>query len=211
MHPDTKMVDKREHILDIAENLIAEFGYEGTSTRLLAKEAGVNVAMISYYFGSKEKLFEALVERRTSYTREKLTNLVKEETDPWLKLNKVIDLYVERILSNPKFHRILCREISLLQRSAMTENLNEILARNTRELIKIVKQGIKEKAFREVDPEMTIATLFGTISQISMSGTLKHLMLNRKPTDTCVIDESFKLRLKDHLKDLMRAHLTPQK
>ena len=210
MHPDTKMVDKREHILDTAENLFAEFGYEGTSTRALAKEAGVNVAMISYYFGSKEKLFEALVERRTNYTHEKLTSLVKEETDPWLKLSKVVDMYVERILSNPRFHRIMCREISLLQRSELTENLNEILARNTKELIKIVKQGIKAKAFREVDPEMTVATLFGTISQIAMSGTLKFLMLNEKPADNCVIDDKFKLRLKDHLKDLMRAHLTPR-
>lgn len=211
MHPDTKMVDKREHILDIAENLIAEFGYEGTSTRLLAKEAGVNVAMISYYFGSKEKLFEALIERRTSVTHEKLTSLVKEETDPWLKLSKVIDLYVERILSNPKFHRIICREISLLQRSAMTENLNEILVKNAKELIKIVKHGIKEKVFREVDPEMTVTTLFGTISQTTMSTTLSYLLLNQKPTDSCVIDDKFKTRLKDHLKDLMRAHLTPQK
>jgi AcrR family transcriptional regulator len=204
------MVDKREHILDIAENLIAEFGYEGTSTRLLAKEAGVNVAMISYYFGSKEKLFEAMVERRTNSTHEKLTSLVKEETDPWQKLNTVIDLYVERILSNPRFHRILCREISLLQRSEMTVNINQILVRNAKELIKIVKKGIKEKAFREVDPEMTVATLFGTISQTTMATTLSYLMLNEKPADNCVIDDKFKLRLKDHLKDLMRAHLTPR-
>lgn len=210
MHPDTKMVDKREHILDTAEKLFAEFGYEGTSTRLLAKEAGVNVAMISYYFGSKEKLFEALVERRTAYTHEKLTNLVKEETNPWLKLDKVIELYIERILSNPKFHRIMCREISLLQRSGMTENLNNILVKNAKELIKIVKQGIKAKVFREVDPEMTVATLFGTISQTTMSVTLSYLMLNETPADTCVIDEKNKIRLKNHLKDLMRAHLTPQ-
>jgi AcrR family transcriptional regulator len=205
------MVDKREHILDTAENLFGEFGYEGTSTRLLAKEAGVNVAMISYYFGSKEKLFEALVERRTNLTYEQLTSVAKEETDTWQKLSKVIDLYVERILTNPKFHRIICREVSLLQRSEMTENLIEVLSRNTKELIKIVKQGIKEKAFRAVDPEMTVASLFGTISQIAMSGTLKYLMLEQKPTDTCVIDDKFKLRVKDHLKDLMRAHLTPQK
>jgi len=151
------------------------------------------------------------LQRRTNSTHEKLTNLVKEEADPWLKLNKVIDLYVERILSNPKFHRIMCREISLLQRSEMTINLNNILVKNAKELIKIVKQGIKAKVFREVDPEMTVATLFGTISQTAMSTTLSYLMLNEKPTGVCAIDDKFKLRLKDHLKDLMHAHLTPQK
>ena len=166
--------------------------------------------MISYYFGSKEKLFEALVERRTSYTREKLTNLVQQETDPWLKLNKVIDLYVDRILSNPRFYRILCREISLQQRSEMNLNISNTLVKNANELIKIVKQGIQEKAFREVDPEMTVATLFGTITHTIMSTTLSYLMLNKKPADNCMIDDKFRLRIKDHLKDLMRAHLTPQ-
>ena len=53
---------KREQILEVAEELIAENGFSGTSVRALAAKAGINVAMISYYFGSKEKLFEALVE-----------------------------------------------------------------------------------------------------------------------------------------------------
>jgi AcrR family transcriptional regulator len=204
------MIDKREHILSIAEKLFAEFGYEGTSTRMLAKEAGVNVAMISYYFGSKQKLFEALVECRTSYTREKMVNLAKEDKDPWLKLNEVIDLYVERILTNYRFHRIMYREVSLRQRSELTNNISQILVKSTEELIRIIKAGISEKVFREVDVEMTVATLFGTISQTTLSTSLSYLMLNQKSTDLCITDEKFKLRLKDHLHDLMRAHLTPR-
>ena len=41
---------KREQILDVSERLFSEKGFEGTSVRLIASEAGVNVAMISYYF-----------------------------------------------------------------------------------------------------------------------------------------------------------------
>ncbi len=50
-----KFTDKQIHILDIAEELIAKKGYEGTSVRDICSKANINVAMISYYFGSKEK------------------------------------------------------------------------------------------------------------------------------------------------------------
>ena len=61
------MSDKREHILIEAEKLFGERGFDGTSVRDIAQSAGVNLAMISYYFGSKEKLLEALVVFRAEY------------------------------------------------------------------------------------------------------------------------------------------------
>ena len=53
------ITDKKEQILEVAEELFAEYGFEGTSVRELAKKAKVNVAMISNYFGSKEQLINA--------------------------------------------------------------------------------------------------------------------------------------------------------
>ena len=55
------MADKKEHILIVAERFFGENGFDGTSIRDIAQKANVNLAMISYYFGSKEKLLEALM------------------------------------------------------------------------------------------------------------------------------------------------------
>jgi len=55
--------DTRRRILDTAIELFATEGYEGTSTRLLAERAGVNLPAIQYYFGSKEGLYRAAVAR----------------------------------------------------------------------------------------------------------------------------------------------------
>ena len=44
---------KQIHILNVAEELIAQNGFENTSVREISKNANINVAMISYYFGSK--------------------------------------------------------------------------------------------------------------------------------------------------------------
>ena len=65
------MLDKRDQILEAAEELFAQKGFEGTSVRDLAKKAKVNVAMISYYFGSKEKLFESWGEDSTYWILKK--------------------------------------------------------------------------------------------------------------------------------------------
>lgn len=53
-------------ILDAAERAFAEFGYRGASLRSIAREAGVNQAMVAYYFGSKEGLVHAVIRRRSS-------------------------------------------------------------------------------------------------------------------------------------------------
>ena len=55
--------DTRERILDAAEHLFAERGFDGTSIRDVTTEAGVNLAAVHYHFGSKEDLLRAVLER----------------------------------------------------------------------------------------------------------------------------------------------------
>ena len=61
---DTK--DTKEQILNVAEQLIAERGYAGTTVRTIVSRASVNLAAIHYHFGSKEELFRAVFARIAS-------------------------------------------------------------------------------------------------------------------------------------------------
>jgi len=56
----------RDRILDAAEHLFASRGFSGVSLRAIIKEAGVNTAAVHYYFGSKEGLVMAVLERRAA-------------------------------------------------------------------------------------------------------------------------------------------------
>lgn len=56
--------DARNKILDIAEKLFGEHGWNATSLRDIAAEAEVNPAMITYYFGTKKNLLEVVFKRR---------------------------------------------------------------------------------------------------------------------------------------------------
>jgi len=55
--------DTRERLLDVAERLFAEHGFDAVSLRAITTDAGANLAAVNYYFGSKEALIEAVVAR----------------------------------------------------------------------------------------------------------------------------------------------------
>ena len=57
---------RRERILDAAEALFAEHGYDGVTLRQIATRAGVDVALANYHFGKKLDLFQAVFERRAA-------------------------------------------------------------------------------------------------------------------------------------------------
>ncbi len=63
-------IPKRERILDSAEALFAEHGYDGVTLRQIAKGAGVDVALANYHFGKKLDLFQAVFERRAAHLNE---------------------------------------------------------------------------------------------------------------------------------------------
>ncbi|MGE5289809.1 MAG: TetR/AcrR family transcriptional regulator [Micromonosporaceae bacterium] len=63
--------DATTAIMDAAERLLVEVGYAGITTRKLADEAGVNAALIHYYFGSMEEVFLQVLERFTARLTER--------------------------------------------------------------------------------------------------------------------------------------------
>jgi AcrR family transcriptional regulator len=202
------MADKREHILIVAEELFGEKGFDGTSVRDIAQQAGVNLAMISYYFGSKEKLLESLLEFRAGYAYGILEELNKDQSlSPWDKIDRLVDFYVDRILNNLRFHNIMYQESSTRSVEIRTK-AKDIKLRNLEQISKIITDGQQKGLFRQVDIPLTVGTIMGTISSYTLSKfyTCAILALNED-----VNDEQYRLRLsprlKAHLKQLLRAHL----
>ena len=68
--PQKNNGDVRGRVLDVAEELFAKHGFDGVSTRVIARRAGATSAMIHYYFDSKRALFDAVVARRADVLNE---------------------------------------------------------------------------------------------------------------------------------------------
>jgi len=199
--------EKKEQILNAAERLFSEHGFDATSTRSIANEAEVNMAMLNYYFGSKDGLFRAVIERRFTGFRERLFHINEENISPKEKVNLFIDLYVDKLMSNNCFHRLMNREVSLLQRSEMSEFITDNILKNTLKIKEIIQDGIKSGEFRQVDVELTVASMIGTSYYIINSTQLSSKLLQKDLTDQSIIDNEVKPRVKKHLKDLLDTHL----
>jgi AcrR family transcriptional regulator len=201
--------EKQLQILNVAEELFAAKGFEGASVRDIAQKAEVNVAMISYYFGSKEKLLQSLILQRTEQTGLVLEGLSHDKKlSPWEKIDKVIDYYVDKILNERNFHNIMNRQISLVHDKKITELLINVKKSNSAMISEIIHEGQRKKDFRNVNIWLTIGTVFGTISQVSMSKPFYCSLMKLDSTDDKNYYNKIRPQLKSHLKSLLRAHLS---
>lgn len=205
-------MDKRETILSTAMKLFGQKGFEGTSVREIAADADVNPAMISYYFGSKEKLFEKLVEHKASFLKSVFAELVTNTSLTQIeKLFVVIDSYIDRMFQSPQFHHLLHRELSLERRPQMKNAISEILLRNFVSVRKIIQDGIESGEFKPVDPELTIASIIGTINHLLSSEIMCRKMLQKSKDFNPYQSKKLKERISEHLKQLMSSHLLKKK
>lgn len=201
-------MDKRESILSTAMQLFGQKGFEGTSVREIAAGADVNPAMISYYFGSKEKLFENLVEHKAGFLKGVFAELVDNTSLSQIeKLYIVIDSYVERIFLSPQFHQLLHRELSLDRRPQMKDAISNILLRNFVSVKKIMQDGVDSGEFNVVDNELTIASIIGTINHILSSEIMCRKLLHKNKDFNPFQSKKLKERISEHLKQLVRSHL----
>jgi AcrR family transcriptional regulator len=164
------MTDKKEHIINNAVELFAEKGFEGTSIRDLAARAEVNVAMVNYYFGSKEKLFEAMVQHKAAYLKGIIEELSKDNSITEIeKLDRIVESYVNKMFSNRLFHRVIHQELMLHQRESLQDSIINIVSPNAVAIKSIIEAGIKKGTFRKVDASLLIASIFGTFNQVLLS------------------------------------------
>ncbi|TBX65183.1 TetR/AcrR family transcriptional regulator [Flavobacterium silvisoli] len=167
----TEFNEKQIEILQVAEQLFAEEGFDGTSVRDIAKKANINIAMISYYFGSKEKLLESLVLYRISGMRMHLENLYQENISPIEKIEKLIVYYIERVNKNRCMYQILHFELSNKKREINLEAFTEVKNQNLKFLEGIIKEGQEQGMFQS---DINV-TLLPTI----IIGSFIHFQMNK--------------------------------
>lgn len=202
----TEFNDKQLKILHTAERFFAEKGFDGTSIRDIAKEANVNIAMISYYFGSKEKMLEALILSRMSDLKIQLLNLLNENLPPLEKIDKLVDLYVNRICKNRGIYKILYFELSKQQRTVSMEAFTEVKKNNLDYIGKIIRDGQDKGQFnKEVNISLIPTTIFGTFFHFNLNSSFYMELLGLKTE--AELDHYIRNDLKNHIQKTIKALL----
>lgn len=160
------MLSKEEKIIVCAEKLFAEKGFEGTTTREISKAAGMNISMISYYFGSKEKLYEGIFQYRMGQSLEFLELVIaRRDLNAWEKTEMMITQYITRVQKFKEFYLILYREqISSRKNPIINDHITSTKRLFLQAYQTIIEEGYQEKIFKnQIQIEFLQATVTGTL------------------------------------------------
>lgn len=158
-----KFTEKQLHILIIAEELIAQKGFEGTSVRDISTKANVNVAMISYYFGSKEKMMASLYQYRVQKTREHFSEFAEtiKEGKPEMQMREIIKYLTTQLFKYNYFHGFVTQE--LRHTDHLKQDLLDFYKLCVQTIDDIIKKGVVSGTFTFAPkPEDILVNILGS-------------------------------------------------
>ncbi|BFM41847.1 TetR family transcriptional regulator [Flavobacterium sp. CFS9] len=203
---DFELNDKKIQILEVAEKLFSEKGFEGTSIRDISKHAKINIAMVSYYFGSKERLLEALIIYKTADLKLQLENLLQESIEPLDKVNKLIEIYITRISCNKGIFRVLHFELNAKKREKSMIAFTKLKKENLKSVESIIRHGQSQGVFRkDVIIPLITPTIIGTFFHFHMNRPFFEELLNLKTEE--MYNEYIKTSLTKHIQQTIKALL----
>ena len=202
--------EKQVKIMEAAEIRFADKGFYGTSVRDIAETAGVNLAMINYYFGSKEKLMEAMFRYRSAYFTLQLESMVNnKELGPLEKLHNLVDVYIDRLLNQQCFHRIMIREQMVHDNPLIHDQLIRMKKTNSELVRTLIAEGQEKGVFRkDVDISMLMPTLVGTVGHVVSTQHYFKVTNNLEHMDDDQFRQHIREKLSTHIKAIFKAILS---
>ncbi|MBW1709369.1 MAG: TetR/AcrR family transcriptional regulator [Deltaproteobacteria bacterium] len=108
---DRKNGSAEERILAAALNEFADKGFFGARTQAIADAAGLNKAMLHYYFRSKDNLYQTVLQNVLTLVFSQLKDIILHGSSIENRLNLIVDLYMDIFSRNPKFIYLILREL----------------------------------------------------------------------------------------------------
>lgn len=102
----------QEKILQAADSMFGELGFEGASTRQIAELSGVNKALIHYHFRTKDELWGAVLDRYYERLGALLREPLLADGDLRERLGRLLDTYVDFLAANRSFSNMVQREVA---------------------------------------------------------------------------------------------------
>lgn len=169
-------MDCRSKLLEVGTQLFAERGLNGVSIRELSLAAGTSISMTSYYFGSKEGLYCAVLQQQFDCFKE-IHEIRERVTDPVAMVEEYLRWTFQRHRNNPYLLRFYTSELtnptSFFQTLVMPV-IDEVLET----LATVIEEGIRRRQFRE-DVQATNAA-------IALAGMVNYFFLSSRVTENLI-------------------------
>jgi AcrR family transcriptional regulator len=152
-----------EKIKQAAKVIFHQKGYAATRTRDIAEEAGINLALLNYYFRSKEKLFDIIILESLQDFRQFIQAAFNDEkTSLESKIETMVSNYIDLLIDQPDIPLFILSEIRNNPQTLISKmNPKESMAKSY--FVKQFKQAVKEGKIAPINPLHYIMNLIGMI------------------------------------------------
>jgi TetR/AcrR family transcriptional regulator len=198
--------DATSAILDAAETLFARQGFAATTIKAIGKEAGVNPALLYYYFPDKERLYHAVLERRLGTATRDVGSVLSADHSPLETLTLLLRSYARRMHESPSIPRLLVRELADHQAAHALPIIREIAAGLFRRICEIIQAGQAQGLIRpDLEPRFTAISLVSQMAWFFVAQPAVSRMLGYEG----IVPPEVVERYVDHAVRFSLAALTP--
>lgn len=145
-----------EKILAAAEEIFIDLGYDGARMSLIAEKAGINKALLHYYFRTKDKLFEMVLSSKIANFLPSVLQSIEEHHTFYDKVEVLVDKYLALLNRNP--HIPIFVLFSLHRNPA---SIKHVPRSYFKQFIAYLHEAVDRKEIRPVDPEHLIVSILG--------------------------------------------------
>ena len=158
-----ELSDTEKKIMDAATIVFLEKGRDGARTQIIADLAGINKALLHYYFRSKDKLFELVAEREIRQFFGELMSQMPIEADFETWLRSFIHNYLQLISQRPHITRFVLWEIDegADHLSGILKEMMENKGFHENPIVALVSSAMQRSSIRQVDPPQFFISLLG--------------------------------------------------
>ena len=176
------MRDSRDLILDAAERLFAAQGFPRTTIKQIGRAAGVNSALLYYYFGDKDRLYRAVLERLVGTLIERTTTRLALAGTPAERLRGLLEAQAEVLAGHPNMPKLLLRELADHDAAHAVEQVQRLAATTFRRLCELIREGQADGSFRaDLDPRFAAVSVIAQIAYFHLARPAVRLLLAAGP------------------------------
>jgi TetR/AcrR family transcriptional regulator len=174
--------DARQLILDAAERLFAAQGFPRTTIKQIGQAAGVNSALLYYYFGDKDRLYREVLQRLIGILVERTSGRLAARGTPAERLRGLLEAQAEVLASQPNLPKLLLRELADHDADHAVEQVQLLAATTFRMLCELVREGQRDGSFRDdVDPRFAAVSVISQVAYFHLARPAVRILLQAGP------------------------------
>jgi AcrR family transcriptional regulator len=189
--------DTRSALLATARTLFARHGYDGTSIRAITAQAHANLGAVTYHFGTKQRLYEAVLESITEPLRARVQAAASSAPSPLEAILAVTRAFSEHLAQHPELPALVLHDLALQRPvpGSVRRTMEEISALVSR----LVAAGQRERSIVPGHPILLTASL---VAQPFYFSLMRQRL--REVFELDAADPEVRQRIQDHVLEFVR-------